>query len=250
MRAEIDDAVRTTRKTFSEARIAKRASCCVIGAASLGPQNRFRGKIVGMSSVISDRALTTPQTLTLFPPFSDEEFERLCEENDGVRIERTREGVIRMNPPTGFLTGDGNSEINTQLRNWWRTHRRGRVVDSNTGVQLPDNSILVPDAAYASAEQLEGFTRAELSRRPHLCPAFVIELLSETDSIEEARAKMRNWQLNGAALGWLIDPYKKVVHVYEAGKDAWVFAGTELAGTGPMAGFTLNLLEVWRCYEV
>jgi Uma2 family endonuclease len=61
---------------------------------------------------------------------------------------------------------------------------------------------------------------------------------------------MRNWQLNGAALGWLIDPYTKVVQVYEAGKDAWVFTGKELAGTGPMAGFTLNLLEVWRCYEV
>jgi len=115
------------------------------------------------------------------------------------------------------------SSESLRLRNWWRTHRRGRVVDSNTGVQLPDNSTLVPDAAYARSEQLEGFTPAELSPRPHLCPAFVTELLSETDSIEEARAKMRNWQLNGAALGWLIDPYKKVVQVYEAGKDAWVF---------------------------
>jgi hypothetical protein len=53
-----------------------------------------------------------------------------------------------------------------------------------------------------------------------------------------------------AGLGWLIDPSKKVVQVYEAGKDAWVFTGTELAGTGAMAGFTLKLLKCGAAAKV
>jgi len=81
---------------------------------------------------------------------SDEEFEAFCMRNEDVRIERTREGAIRMNPPTGLLTDDGNAEIIHRLRSWWDTHHRGRVLGSNAGFFLPDGSMLSPDASYLS----------------------------------------------------------------------------------------------------
>jgi Uma2 family endonuclease len=203
-----------------------------------------------MSSLISERALNSPQKLVLYPPITDEEFDRLCAENEGVRIERTSEGAIFMNPPTVFLTGNGNAEIITQLQNWWKSHRCGRVIDSNTHFVLPDTSIKSPDAAYISPEQLKGLTLAELSGKAPFCPVFVVELLSETDSYSEVRNKMLEWQKNGTLLGWLIDPYKRVVHISAAGCEPRTFHESHLAGEGPVAGFVLDLSEVYHCYEV
>jgi Uma2 family endonuclease len=80
--------------------------------------------------------------LTVEPPLTDAEFEAMCLQNDDILYERTREGAIRMNPPTGAFTGDGNAEIIHQLRSWWDTHLRGRVFDNNTGFFLLDGSML------------------------------------------------------------------------------------------------------------
>jgi hypothetical protein len=47
---------------------------------------------------------TLPRTLALDPPVTDAEFEALCRENSAhIRLERTKEGIVRMNPPTGDL---------------------------------------------------------------------------------------------------------------------------------------------------
>lgn len=65
---------------------------------------------------------TLPRVLVLDPPVTDAEFEALCRENDNVRLERTKEGAVRMNPPTGGWTGSGNQEIVAELerrqRHW------------------------------------------------------------------------------------------------------------------------------------
>jgi Uma2 family endonuclease len=52
------------------------------------------------------------------------------------------------------------------------------------------------------------------------------------------------------ALGWLIDPYKKTVYVYEPGREAATVSGRTVEGSGPVEGFTLDLDELWRCYEI
>ena len=53
------------------------------------------------------------------------------------------------------------------------------------------------------------------------------------------------------ALGWLIDPYKKKVYVYEAGSgNCCRNRQCRFTGTGPVEGFTLDLEELWRCYEI
>ena len=155
-----------------------------------------------------------------------------------------------MNPPAGGLTGDGNSEINYQLRGWWEKDHQGRVFDSNTGFYLPDNSILSPDAAYVVPRQLTGLTKAQLTGFPHLCPEFVIELLSASDGLSEAQGKMSAWIANGAQLAWLVDPYGKRVFIYQPGAKMSIFTGKPLKGSGPVDGFTLGLGKVWSCYEV
>jgi Uma2 family endonuclease len=189
------------------------------------------------------------RSIVFDPPLNDEEFERLCERTESAFLERTKEGIIIVNAPAGSSTSSGNNEISRQLGNWWIQHRRGRVYDSSGGFFLPDGSMLNPDAAYITAEQLKGLTREERDRLLHLAPAFVIELRSPSDRLAAVQQKMESWIVNGAQLGWLVDPSAKQVHIYEPGTPPRAESGSNVAGTGPLDGFVLDLDEVWRCYE-
>jgi Uma2 family endonuclease len=190
-----------------------------------------------------------PRSIVLSPPLSDDEFERMSMQCDNASLERSKEGAIIVNAPAGGMTSDGNSDIIHQLRTWWKQHRRGRTFDSNCGFFLPDRSCLSPDAAYVTAEQLRGLTHAQLARFLRLAPAFIIELRSESDSLSALQAKMESWMANGVKLGWLVDPYEKRVHIYEAGAQARIETGSTIAGSGPVEGFVLDAEEVWRCFE-
>ncbi|HTF62234.1 MAG TPA: Uma2 family endonuclease [Edaphobacter sp.] len=203
-----------------------------------------------MSTLLPVDVRFAARTLVLDPPMTDAEFEELCRANDNVQFERTREGVIQMNPPAGGLTSDGNAEIIWQLRDWWKSHRRGKVFDSNGGFYLADGSMLSPDAAYVSVEKLNGLTKDQLTGFPRLCPDFVIELLSVSDSLASTQEKMERWIENGAKLGWLIDPYVQKVYVYAPGLPPASVAEACINGAGPVEGFELDLQEIWRCYEV
>ena len=186
-----------------------------------------------------------PSRLTLEPALTDEEFEQMSTANELVKLERTKEGKIVVNPPTGLDSSSGNTEITRQLRNWWRQHREGKVFDSNAGFFLPDGSSLSPDGAYATAEQIQGLTSKDRRHFGRFAPAFVIELLSASDSLSAAREKMEAWLANGAQLGWLIDPYKQNVWIYEASKSPRLETGDSVVGTGPVEGFVLELADVW-----
>lgn len=190
-----------------------------------------------------------PRSIVLSPPLNDDEFERMSLQCDNASLERSKEGAIIVNAPAGGMTSSGNNEIGRQLGNWWIRHRQGRVFDSSGGFFLSDGSVLNPDAAYATAEQLKGLTRSQLARFPRLAPAFVIELLSASDRLAEAAAKMDTWIANGVQLAWLIDPYAKQAHVYRRGANPFVESGSSMAGSGPVEGFVLDLEEIWRCFE-
>jgi Uma2 family endonuclease len=169
--------------------------------------------------------------------------------NDGVQFERTKEGAIRMKPPAGGWTSDGNREITYQLSAWWRTHEHGRVFDSSGGFRLPDGSTLSPDASYVSQERLKKLPKGGLRSFPRVCPDFVIELLSESDTLEGLKSKMADWISNGALLAWLVEPYERQVFVYRPGQKAERVTGSKVTGEGPVNGFELDLARVWECYE-
>jgi Uma2 family endonuclease len=193
---------------------------------------------------------TLPVSLVSPTFLSDDDFEALCFANDWFRLERTKEGEVVVHAPAGGFTSKGNSEINRQLGNWWVGHRRGMLFDSNCGFFLPDGSMLGPDAAYVTAERMRGLRKEDLVKLPRFCPDFVVELLSPSDRLSATKAKMERWIENGASLGWLIDPRKKRVFVHRPGAGPVVVSGNAVQGSGPIDGFTLDLAEVWRCYEL
>jgi Uma2 family endonuclease len=188
--------------------------------------------------------------MVLDPPLTDAEFEALCAANDNIQFERTREGEILMHPPAGGFTSRGNAGITAQLYNWWSTHGRGMVFDSNGGFFLPDGSMLSPDSSYILPARAKGLTKDDLTGFPRLCPDFVVELFSKSDSLAKTKDKMERWIENGVTLGWLIHPYKHKVYVYEPGREPATVSGKVIHGKGPIEGFILDLEAVWRCYEI
>ena len=158
------------------------------------------------------------ETLTLnVPPavgFSDEQFYQLCVVNEEWRLELTALGELIIMSPTGGESGISNSGLTAKLYNWNEQAKLGKVFDSSTVFRLPNSSKRSPDASWVILQRWEALSRDERRRFPPLCPDFVIELRSETDSLEKLRSKMREYRDNGARLGWLIDPQTPLVEIY------------------------------------
>jgi Uma2 family endonuclease len=188
----------------------------------------------------------TTQRMVLEPVLSDQAFEDLCAANEGVRFERTPEGAIVVNPPTAYGSGKRNSEIIYQLKAWLRTqHVGGEVIDSSTGIFLPDRSSVSPDAGYLTHAQVSTLGPEEEKHFLRIVPAFIIELRSETDNLGESKRKMESWIANGAEVAWLIDPKNRKVYVYEQRLAPFEVVGDRITAGEPANGFTLDLTLIW-----
>jgi Uma2 family endonuclease len=146
---------------------------------------------------------------------SDEEFFAFCQDNPELKFERNPDGEIIIMSPTNYLTGKRNNEILFQLTAWNKKEKLGECVDSDTGFLLSNNAMRNPDAAWISAERLRPFSNKELRSFLKVCPDFIVELKSETDSLSELKKKMDEWMANGCRLGWLIDADDEKVYLYE-----------------------------------
>jgi Uma2 family endonuclease len=177
---------------------------------------------------------------------TDEEFFHFCQDNRAMKFERTASGQIIVMSPTGFITGDRNREILYQLTKWNKRYKLGRAVDSDTGFYLPNGAMRNPDAAWVSNESLSKIPKKELESFPHLCPDFIVELKSKSDSIQELKATMKEWMDNGCLMGWLIDAEEEIVFVYERGKKIRQHKNFDLplSGESVLPGFELILSEL------
>ena len=79
-----------------------------------------------------------------------------------------------------------------------------------------------------------------------LCPDFVVELASPSDSLEETKEKMGEYIENGAQLGWLIHRKTKQVYVYRPNHEPEVLDNPEIVSGAPLLiRFELDLREIW-----
>lgn len=69
-----------------------------------------------------------------------------------------------------------------------------------------------PDASWIRLERWNALCEEEQETFPPICPYFVIELRSRTDSLRQLQEKMQDYLRSGLRLGWLIDPKKQQRH--------------------------------------
>lgn len=97
-----------------------------------------------------------------------------------------------------------------------------------------------------SKERWEGLTKQKQRRFAPLCPEFVVELMSPSDTLPAMREKMLAWLENGAELGWLIEPDTRMVEVYRPGREPERTTGADrITADEPVAGFVLDLSLIW-----
>ena len=176
---------------------------------------------------------------------TDEQFYKLCQANPDIKLERNAKGELIVMPPTGGESGKRNADLTADLVVWNRQRKLGVVFDSSTGFSLPNGAKRSPDASWLSLERWNALTAQQRKRFLPLCPDFVIELMSETDALEDAQEKMIEYISNGLRLGWLLDPKNKRVEVYRQGQPVEVLQSpTTLSGEDVLPGFVLELSQI------
>jgi Uma2 family endonuclease len=173
---------------------------------------------------------------------TEEQFFHFCQENQQLKFEKTSADEILLMAPTGSETDRINFDIGFELGIWNRKKNLGVVFGSNAGFTLPNNAVRSPDVAFIYHEEWNKVALSDKKRFAHVCPDFVIELLSESDDERATGQKMSEWIENGCSLAWMIDPYKKQTTVYrKGGKVSIIEFGEILFGENILPEFILDL---------
>ena len=200
-----------------------------------------------MQVTLPDEAL--PAKLVFNPELqmTDDEYYAFCLANPDVRFERTAEGEIVIVPPAGLESDNRNVHVVERLNNWTRRTARGKAFGPSSEFILPTRAALSPDAAWVSNGRLAQVSKDQRRKFPPVCPEFVIEVMSPSDRLPTAKKEMEDWLRGGVELGWLIEGDNQTVYVYRKGqKGPETLTGIgKIAGEGPVAGFELDLTDIW-----
>ncbi|MGD1698315.1 Uma2 family endonuclease [Dapis sp. BLCC M229] len=189
-------------------------------------------------------AVNIPKEINL--KITHEQFVELALVNRDLQLERTATGELIIMAPTGSGTGNRNSSITGQLWSWNYQTKLGKTFDSSSGFHLPNGSSRSPDAAWVKQERWDALTTEQQETFAPLCPDFVVELRSKNDTISELQKKMKEYQSNGARLGWLIDTKNRKVEIYRQDREVEILENpNSLSGENVLPGFILDLTEVW-----
>lgn len=198
---------------------------------------------MGLSSSILP--VNIPATIQLI--VTPEQFIEIAIANRDLKLERTATGELIVMPPTGSDTGAKNSDINGQLWFWNHQTKLGKTFDSSTGFHLPNGADRSPDAAWIRQERWQQLTPEQQASFAPICPDFVIELRSKTDSLKTLQEKMEEYIENGVRLGWLIDRKHQTVSIYRQNQNIETLEQpSSLSGEDILPGFILDLTEIWQ----
>ena len=103
-----------------------------------------------------------------------------------------------------------------------------------------------PDAAWLPLSKWNALTAKQRKKFLPLCPDFVVELRSPTDSLAALKKKMREYLDNGTEMGLLVDPEQRRVHVYRRGRKVQILEDPKTVACDPLLpGFALDVREIW-----
>ena len=203
-----------------------------------------------------DEALTPEQGGLYLPPrlmlriqgldITDEQLSTLTAENHDLKWELTAKGELVVTPPTGHYGGRQESRLHFLVAGWAERDGAGIALTASVGFRLPNGALVAPDVAWMPWSKWEEAIRDDKKTFAEVCPDFVLELRSRSDTLVSLQRKMEEYMENGARLGWLVDPVQRRVHVYRPGLAAEVLEDpATVSGEPTLPGFELDLREIW-----
>ena len=100
-------------------------------------------------------------------------------------------------------------------------------------------AFLIPDISYFAPDVPRRGIRAALP------PALAIEVVSPDDTVAQQRKKCRFYRDNGVEAAWLFDPNTRIMEVFEGAVDGTVLRESDLFASTVLAGFELQLSELF-----
>ena len=160
--------------------------------------------------------------------------------NELYAIEYNETGELVIMPPTMMPGGNLEVELLTAAKLWSRP-RGGVTASPATIFRIPGLGGRAPDASWVSPERLATLD-AEQYRTGQVCPDFVAEIRSPSDTLARLQRKMDEYLAAGARLGWLIDPPRRRVIIYRPGQEPETLDNPAiLYGEDVMPGFEFRV---------
>ena len=170
---------------------------------------------------------------------------KLRDANPGWRFERYGKNELVITMGSGLRSDARAARVSAVLINWSDAGSDGIVTSSSAISEAEDGSWLIPDAAWMSPERLAA-SGGETGEGPGAVPEFVVEIVSWTDDIHAQQRKMERWIQRGILLGWLIDPYDRIVWIYRPGREPEeLHEPVELRGDPELPGLVVPLDNIW-----
>ena len=188
-----------------------------------------RGECMAMRAASEDPLMTADELAEVSIP------------NKEVELVR---GRLVVRDPAGTDHGRIQANLHFLLMGHVRSARLGRVFGQDTGFQIAANPDTVrgPDLAFVSAERAgvvptRGFAA--------VVPDLAAEIVSYNDRPGEIFAKVGDYLETGARLVWVIDPFRRLAHVYRAdGSQTTIGPEDHLDGEVVVPGFRCRLADV------
>lgn len=175
-----------------------------------------------------------------------EKFFRLCADNPELRLELTARKEIVIMPPSGGESSWKTGECFGQLRDWAKRDGTGMALESSAGYILPNGAIRAPDCSWLTKSKWDAISANQRKKFLPVCPDFVIEVRSPSDTLPDQQAKMTEYLGNGARLGFLVDPIKEKLYVYRPGQEPQCLKKPKSVSADPeLPRFTLDLTDIW-----
>ncbi|NER02758.1 MAG: Uma2 family endonuclease [Okeania sp. SIO3C4] len=190
------------------------------------------------------------QIILQMPPdlqMTEEQFFEFCQINRDLRIETNKFGELLIMSPTGYETGNREFNLCVQLGIWSEKNGTGIAFSSSTGFTLSTGAKKSPDASWIKLERWNSLSPEQKEKFATICPDFVVELMSPSDSLKTLQAKMTEYMEEpGVKLGWLIDIKQKKVYIYRPEIPTECLENPEsVSGEPVLPGFALNMQKIW-----
>lgn len=164
-------------------------------------------------------------------------------EDSGYRFEIDRKGKLIAMASDSVLGWRWSLNLCHDLIIWSDDGPGGLVFPGSAMVRISARGRRAADAGWIAPEQITPSLPSDWQYHGiPFAPRFVAEIRSLSNSVEEQQDKMEEWIAYGVALGWLIDPFLRQVHIYRPGVAPEVLDDPEtVSGDPELPRFAFNV---------
>ena len=154
-------------------------------------------------------------------------------------------GRLVVKEPAGYRQGRIVARLAKALADHVEANDLGEILSAETGFTLfrdPD-TVRAPDVGFVRRERVPEPAPTGFAE---LAPDLVVEVLSPNDRAGQVLAKVGDWLEAGVRLVWVLDPERRVAHIYRPdGSESVIDDAEMLDGEDVVPGFACRLATLF-----